>query len=452
MSPLLKLRMKEYLLVFLFAIFFVYNFYIQHQEFHGLFYHINNFLYIYTLLKLWRYKSEYFYFFCLMYFVCFHQYSSDPYNETFSSFQAGYYKLIVFSIFVARFRPQLQLRGGSFLLVFILFATIIQFSFYVNGSLSYLVYDFILFIPAIPYLLEFRAKALTEFTLNKTLFLLYKFTLFIPFVCLLIYALDLHTVLYGSYYFFYGHTISLLLMYSGVYFFTKRKALKISADFPFVIVNALILLQSLQSAYILILISFLLFITLMKRSFKSFFSIIVLIFLLVIVGYNATSGSWLELKVGQILRLASIGMNDLESMPSLYVRVYSLLNIIDTNSKFEMFFGRGLGATYVDSLGAFNSRVIHSATFPLKEISTGTFHLVHETFVKIFLQGGLLGLFLVNFFWLKKLLQAKELPFMFILIFTSFLWLSSIQVTFFLGVLVLLISQSFESRKSIYEK
>ncbi|MGI2039032.1 hypothetical protein ACRN9Z_13300 [Shewanella frigidimarina] len=444
-----KDSLKEWAGLLCFSVLFIFNAFIQHESIAFAFYHINNLLYITIILFLYNYKSSYFYIVCALYFVCFHQYSSDPYSESFFNFLSGYYKLIVYGLFLLKFKGSLKLSTGFIVALILLYSTFIQFFFVGNSSLQYFFTDVMIYLPALAYLFAFKSRTLTKQVVDKTLYLLFKFTLFIPFICFCIYNLDLHTVLYGSYYFFYGHTISFLLFYSTVYFFVNRDKLKLTKYFPLVLFNVIILIQSMQSAYVVILFTFLLYLALLKGSFKSSFTMVVLLFILFVAGINALPGTWFALKVNQILSLVDIGLNNLELIPSLYVRVYSLLNIIMTNNIYEMCFGRGLGATYIDFYGAFNSEILHAASFPLEEVRTGNFHLIHETFVKELFHVGILGFILINLFWLKKLLATDNIEYIFVFIFTAFLWLSSVQITFFLGIIVLLMSQQFNNRNDI---
>lgn len=435
----LMILRKEFI-IFILAIVFLFNLIVQSGELADYFFHINNIVYIVALLILRLKLDKNFLFACIMYFVCFHQYGSNPYSDDFTSYQSGFYKFIVFLLFISTME-RLYVYGGFFYLLLIL-SVLLQLIFGENFRTEYIFNDFLFYLAVLPLLFFSNSNKKKYIDKNYCLECLFLFSLYIPIICIFIYIFDYGSALYGSYYFFYGHVISFVLLFSFFYYITnfRKKSLLF---LPIVLVNLIVILQSLQSAYFLIFLCALFLMVVRKISLKYFAYIFLSILLLIYIQSFLPEGSWVALKVGQIIRIGSLtNLESLSNINSLAIRVYEIINIYKSSEFFEVFFGRGVGAIYRDVENLFSSNILHSASFPEKELLNGEFHLIHETFVRLFFHTGLIGFIVFHVIVYFKTKGLKEFSEIFLFSFFLFLWLSSIQTVFFLSMLLFVVAHN----------
>jgi len=304
---------------------------------------------------------------------------------------------------------------------------------------EYLFNDLVFYIAVLPVLMSSRdgIKSIVDF--NKVAYMLYIFSLTLPISSTLVYVLDLFTVLHGSYYFFYGHAISFVFLYSVIYFISIDKEKNI-LKLLLCVINLLIVFQASQTAYyIIFILAIVAYCVFNGKAVKVLYAPFVF-FIIYLTNLSVPEDSWLYLKTGQLTSLFLLDVASIvESSNSFAIRIYELTNIIDESNFFELFFGSGLGSVYYDNLHLFHSSMIHEASFPKKEILSGEFHLVHETLIRLFFHVGIFGFLIFYAVFYKSLKGGVQFINVFIFIYFSFLWLSSLQAVFFLTIIMTII-------------
>lgn len=416
---------------FLFAI----NYVVQQSPLGSVLFHVESLLFIgcigYFLIR----DKNLALYFCVFYFICFHQYGADPYSERLINFLSGPYKLIVLVLFMIGTFDGVINKKGLFILVLCIFPSVFQLTYSEYFRVKYFYNDVIYYLALLPLILFGRRKNIT-FNISQCV---YHFSLTMPLLCLFSYVTGLGVELKGSYYFYYGHLFSFLLLYSFLYrFFSKSCTSQLSAFI--VLLNFIIFFQSAQSAHFIILLMVLIVSTLLTRRFKMLFVCMSFVALFIVIAANVPKGSWLALKTGQVIKIAALtqGGGNISAINSLAIRYYSLIAIIDGNTPFENLFGRGISTIYRDTSGNFSTLNMHNATFPVEEISSGEFHLIHETLIRLFMHFGISGIVFFTLY-LYSLIKIDKYNTWYLctLIFFAFLWMSSVQ---FMGLICMFLT------------
>lgn len=92
--------------------------------------------------------------------------------------------------------------------------------------------------------------------------------------------------------------------------------------------------------------------------------------------------------------------------PSLYVRIASLIDIVNDNlnSPLKLLIGNGYGGYFTDSLGMFSHRTtLEDGGWPLKYVLLGKFPYGHDSIAVVPLLNGLVGLYMIVVFAFKEL-------------------------------------------------
>ena len=425
----------------LFMLFFLFTYFIQNMF--GWAYHITNASYI-SLILLFRIKGgesgiKYTVLLSLFYFVVFHQYSADPYNDSFTNFQSGFYKIIVLMIFSSCCKLRLNYVNISFCIV-ITISTLYSLLYGGEFRSEYIVNDaFFYSLLFIAISLHFYDKSVSRFIC----YILYKFSLLLPLACFIIYISDLGVYRFGSYYYFYGHLFFFLLVYP-VFFIIKSKVTVSSISKLLISCNIVIFLLGAQSAQYLIF-----FILLFYYSVRNF-NVKYLILFFAMSGFFvylytvSESGSWLSLKIGQvILLLTSTDLNAVLAINSLAVRIYQFIIIYSSNDIIQDIIGNGLGAIYTDPNSLLQNVRIHEYTFPEKQLLSGEFYLIHESAVKYYFNSGVLGFLIIASFVISQIAKKENT---FLKVATVTFWfmlvLSGVQFGAFISILYILIKSN----------
>lgn len=410
---------------------YLFNYFIQSSGY-TLLYHPINILYV-SVLFLYRLNADKT--FCVVlsifYFVIFHQYGSDPYSEEFTNYLSGYYKLLVIFIFLSCFSFVRSISGGVLILLLII-SSFLNATIYDTFRVTYLFNDIFFFI-LVSSIFFLKNNSVSREVIEDVILL---FSLMLPFACGIVYLLELGTERYGSYIFFYGHLFLFLLVYPVFYFVRDKASLNIFLKI-LLLLNGVVFMLSAQSAQYLILIIIILLSILFSFNLKKLsFGLVVLVSFLFIIS-NIESGTWLSLKVNQLLALSYL--NDLSAITevnSLAIRVYELLIIFESNTTFQHLLGNGLGSIYIDSNQYFNYLNLHSATFSEAELYSGEYYLIHESLVKLFFIGGMFSLLI--FFW-RNLVNTvnfrKDPLYIAIIVYFVMLGLSGVQFSAFITML-----------------
>lgn len=398
-------------------------------------YHPANILYISTLLLV-RFKAErkYCVILCLFYFIVFHQYGSDPYSDVFVSFLSGYYKLVVILVFFSCLSFKKSILGSLFVLI-IFFSSLLNAILDDSFRAGYIFNDAFFFI-----LLSSSFFIKNEFFDSEDIEdVVFLFSISMPIVCLFVYFFGLGTERFGSYIFFYGHLFLFILIYPVFYLIRKKAKLNILFKI-LIVMNGIIFMLSAQSAQYLILIVVIVTSLIFEFNFKKISLAVVFFIAFLLVIFNVESGTWLSLKINQLLALFS--MSDFTSIievNSLAIRVFEFLIIFESNSVYQHFFGNGLGSIYLDINHYFSYLNLHSATFSMSELATGEYYLIHESVVKVFFISGFVGLLIFLYENVNNVLKSKSDPLnIAIIIYFVMLGLSGVQFSAFITMLYIL--------------
>lgn len=439
-----RTKLIELYLPILLACLYVLNYIIQHSILAGVYYHVFNLCYISLLgFLLFTNRISLFYVLSLFFFVLNHQYAADPYSDSFRDFISGGYKFIVLALLA----PFISFgkNANALLGIILLISTIISVFNGMWFRSQYLMNDFFVCFFLLLFLMDVKIKPKCRYDISKIVF---RFFLMLPLCCLIVYALGLHNELYGSFYFFYGPTYACIILFSTAYWIEKGYKL-VSPVSLFILLNFILFLQSAQSAQLLIVFLALLVVVISRRKIKYFLPLAAFVVLFIFTSFFAQPGTWLYLKTNQVVSLAAIFTGDLSGVMafnSIAIRISQLITIISSNNAIEMILGRGLGSIYNDSLGLLSSLRLGDATYPLLEKASGEFHLVHESWVFLYMKSGILGFLLVLTTFTRKIYgyaQNYSLIILYLMVF--FYWSSSMQFVLFSFVLKLLISKSNNS-------
>ncbi|MCO7188741.1 hypothetical protein NH568_10075 [Pseudoalteromonas sp. XMcav2-N] len=271
-------------------------------------------------------------------------------------------------------------------------------------------------------------------------YILYRFSTMLPICYILVYFGGLGYELYGSYYFFYGHLVNFVIIFGAFYKLTIDKKY-FSLSSVAILINLAVFLKTMQSAHLVLIILTLCISLLAYRKIVYLAYTLAIIVAVVFIYHAAPSGSWVKLKVGQVVKASEIvsGSNTFSDVNSLGVRFASLHAISNENTVFTTLFGRGIGSIYTDTEHVFSYLDLHEFTFPKDEVDSGEFHLVHETLVRIFMQVGIIGLIvtmLIVFSALRKI-ETSVCTYLSVIFFV-FLWMSSVQFCGFITIWVFL--------------
>jgi hypothetical protein len=249
-----------------------------------------------------------------------------------------------------------------------------------------------------------------------------------------LYALDLYVVTNGSYRFYFGHYIGILIVLSiwgvgeNVTISGRRTTLML------LLVSSLFLLHNFQSLHFILITISLLWLSTRYRKidvlvlFKLLTTILLLTASILVMYESFPPGSWMKLKLGQIISLFTF--NFIGFSNSIMIRMLQGYEIVFNANVIEFLFGRGIGSSYRHTSTYWSYVNLHSSTYPLTELISGEFRYVHEAPILIFKWFGALGIFV-----LYLLTKNLNLPFklMFFLIGTTSLgntiWLLFIIMT-----------------------
>ncbi|MBA6389408.1 hypothetical protein H4J38_01300 [Colwellia sp. BRX10-3] len=419
-----------------FSVLFIFNYFIQQTSLSNFLFHLESLSYLSLLLWAFPRDKNLTALLCIFYFICFHQYGADPYSELLQNYLAGPYKLVILIVFSCLFTKVRVSRLWFVLIFFIPVFHQLLFSSYFR--LQYILNDFIYYFSIIPLLILGKNSKINIDIAQ----VIYYFTLTLPVLCLIAYLLDLGNEIKGSYYFFYGHLFSFLLLFSFLYrVFTKECKSKIS--FVLTVCNFLIFFQSAQSAHFIILILSLGVSLILTRKFKIMFLSVFFVSFFLSMTMIIPKGSWLALKTGQVVNLVGVlnGGSNISTINSVAIRYYTLIAIIDENSITENLIGRGISTIYHDKNNNFSKLNLHEATFPENEMESKEFHLIHESIVRLFFHLGVFGCMLLIYFS-YKLIQLNKTNFWYVnsVLFLILLWMSSIQFMGFITIFIKLLS------------
>lgn len=204
-------------------------------------------------------------------------------------------------------------------------------------------------------------------------------------------------------------------------------------DFLFVIYYLILFKFAIGSGQILLII-FLFFYFLLKK-IKINFLIKIFLFILIISLFpyfiktilkgilDLDLNPFLKYKFYQIYKLLDF-KSIIDLLPSVRIRVGSIINIFYTNSYFQSIFGQSFGGTYKDISGIYSTLQLDTTAFSIEEIESGNFYDSHFFLANLYLKCGLCGIMILiyNINTIIKLLLKNKKEY--IPVFLVFLYIS----------------------------
>ncbi len=133
-----------------------------------------------------------------------------------------------------------------------------------------------------------------------------------------------------------------------------------------------------------------------KRITKAVIIASAAIIVLFIVPSLTTEGNLFGQKLQDVFSLFSGDLSKVDRSP--YIRIATILNIVDNNLSNPLFllFGQGYGGFFTDSLSLFYSGIdLEKGAWPPEMVASGRFSTAHDTFAVVPLLNGIWGFYLI---------------------------------------------------------
>ena len=156
-----------------------------------------------------------------------------------------------------------------------------------------------------------------------------------------------------------------------------------------------------------------------NRSLSHIMMIVIIIGLLALGSYQLSESSLTLRKVGAFTSMFNGPLDQMD--PSPYIRVASLLNILNNglSNPFFFIFGHGFGGYFTDDLHLFDIVDLTLGGYGQEIVDTGCFPYAHDTYADVPLKNGLLGLIILMSIVVKYLKRVDKNY----LSYTAFVWL-----------------------------